>query len=74
MTTDIKPLSLVRWAFPKTKKHRERIKEHGELWIAITAPIEMQCFDNRIGVGCESMNTHHYRNIEVDELEVVVDD
>ena len=50
---------------PATKRLKQIIHDHGNIWKVLEPPRPMQCFDNQMGIRIQSMDGKHERNILV---------
>jgi len=51
---------------PVSKRGKQLVKEHGDLWQHRFGPRPMQCFDNELGIQIETIDGCQYRrNIRV---------
>lgn len=46
------------------KRLKQLVKEYGDTWNAVTPIQNLQCFNNRLGVGVESLDGKHKRWVE----------
>ena len=53
---------------PNTMRHKQLIKEHGSKWRVKWGPLPMQCFGNELGLGIESLDNKHFRNVRVEDV------
>lgn len=53
---------------PQTKRLKQLIKDHGDVWLCISLPHPMQCFNNDEGVRIESLDGTHCRNVRLDAI------
>jgi hypothetical protein len=49
---------------PNSKRLKQLIKQHGEVWEVIDGPMRMQCFNGEIGVFARALSGLHLRNIK----------
>lgn len=53
---------------PNTARLKQIVKEHGDVWIAISEPHPMQCFNDDCGIRICSLDNKHTRNVRWDTL------
>lgn len=59
---------------PNTKRLKQLIKEHGEVWQITGNPEPMQCFNNDMGIAIQSIVDdinvrEHSRNVRLTDIE-----
>lgn len=53
---------------PTAARLKQLITEHGDVWLALTEPAPLQCFNNDDGVCIRSPDGTHVRNVRINSI------
>lgn len=65
-------MRLIEITNAKTKKLKERVKEHGRVWRVLQNCSNVVCFNNGPGLKISSVETDHIRWVQPTDIEFKV--